>query len=845
MDLIVLTPGADLDALSSSYGVLKINPNAKLLKPLSLSKSAGKVFKDFQNLFKDFIIENPPKEIEKLILVDTHSLSRLENLKDLPKFKKLVIYDHHPLKENIEFEGIIDTSVGSATTLIVEEIKRKNIPLNKEEATLLLMGIYEDTGFFKYNGTSPRDLMMAAYLLEKGAEISTVRYYVEEKFTIEHLEIAYKLLQSIEYIKTEEGYKVALAHFKGEEYTPDIQNLLYQLKEFEANHLAGFFIIFEAGNKTYIFGRSLIEEFNVSKYLEKLGGGGHKGAGSLKLEGISAERVKKRLKDILTGKLRDISVKNFMSFPPLVIPLNTTVAQALETLSGYGFASAPVVENLENKKLVGVIYKKDLLRAERHLGGNTPLETILSEEFKYLTQEATVWQAEEILSKFGQKLIPIVNNEEEKKVIGVITRLDIFHSIIEELPEKETGKEKIKLPENIREFAKKVGELAEKLGIKAYIVGGVVRDILLQKPVWDLDIVVEGEENVDAIQLAKKVAEEYGVKVHIFEEFRTAHLKLGNLKVEFATARREKYEGAGAYPKVERASLKEDILRRDFTINTMAIALNPDNFERLIDYLGGREDLKKGLIRVLHSMSFIEDPIRILRALRFAGRFNFQLSKGTKHLLKQAVKAGVLKNAPKGRIANELRLAMREDNFLEILKLYRKYKILEQIFPKGFQWSMIKEEEIKELHKLLKEKIIETPYPGWLIFINLLLGLKKEETLKFLKELSAPNKVINVYQQLKQYFARIQHRALKASRPSELFLGLREYEPETLLIVSAYSNKKIKERILFFLKELRNFKANIDIKALKEKGYEGKLLGEKILEEKLRQMDEKYSETMP
>ena len=134
--------------------------------------------------------------------------------------------------------------------------------------------------------------------------------------------------------------------------------------------------------------------------------------------------------------------------------------------------------------------------------------------------------------------------------------MDIFHSIIEELPEKETGKEKIKLPENIREFAKKVGELAEKLGIKAYIVGGVVRDILLQKPVWDLDIVVEGEENVDAIQLAKKVAEEYGVKVHIFEEFRTAHLKLGNLKVEFATACREKYEGAGAYPKVERASLK-------------------------------------------------------------------------------------------------------------------------------------------------------------------------------------------------------------------------------------------------------------------------------------------------
>jgi tRNA nucleotidyltransferase (CCA-adding enzyme) len=425
----------------------------------------------------------------------------------------------------------------------------------------------------------------------------------------------------------------------------------------------------------------------------------------------------------------------------------------------------------------------------------------------------------------GQKLIPVVNDD--GKVVGVLTRLDVYKNILSETP-AEGGRRKVKLPENVEEFAKKVGEVAKELGVRAYIVGGVVRDILLGKPVWDLDIVVEGG---NAVELAKRIGTIYGVKVHTFEDFKTAHLKVGNLKVEFATSRRESYERSGAYPKVEPAPLKEDIFRRDFTINTLAISLNPDDFGTLIDYLGGEEDLKRGIVRVIHSLSFVEDPIRILRALRFAGRFGFELSKGTKSLLRRAVELGVLKNAPKGRIANELRLALREERFLEILKLYKKFGILEQIFPPSFQWSMVNEEELKRLKKLL-EDYPRISKPGWVLLVALLLPMKKEEALKVLEELSAPAEVREIYLQAKEEAGKILRALKEAKTPSELSERLKPFRDETLLIVASKGSKRTEQLIRFYLDNLKGAKVKVDVEKFKKMGLKGKELGRAIEEEK-------------
>ena len=834
MKLVVLPVGADLDALSSAYGVLKLHPDAKLLKPLQLSKSASRAFKQFKHLFR--IEEEVPSKVETLFLVDTCSFSRIPKY---PRFEKLVVYDHHEGcdKENVTPKVDISNfpefslkevtlkvdKVGACTTLLVEELKEKQVELTPQEATLLVLGIYEDTGKFLHLGTTPRDMEAAAYLLGKGADLKTVEEIVEDKLSKEELEVVYNLLRSIEYVKTPQGFRVAVATFKGETYRPDFQDLVYQLKEFTEN-VDGFFIVYEAGNKTYVFGRAVNPEYNTAEVMKKLGGGGHGEASSLKLEGISAERVKKRLLDILQGRFENIYLENFISFPPLKVRADETVEEALKKLVDFGFAGAPVVD--EEGKPQGVVFKKDLLRALKHLENKTAkVIDFANTDAKVLHLKSTIWEAEEILSRFGQKLIPVV--DEKGNVVGVLTRLDIFKNILSETP-AEGGHRKIKLPSNIEDFAKTVGKVAKELGMRAYIVGGVVRDILLNKPVWDLDIVVEGGNAVD---LAKKIGEIYGVKVHPFEDFKTAHLAVGKLKVEFATARRESYERSGAYPKVEPASLKEDIFRRDFTINTMAIALNPEDFGTLIDYLHGEEDLKNGVIRVIHSLSFVEDPIRILRALRFAGRFGFELSKGTKSLLKRAVELGVLKNAPRGRVANELRLALREDRFLEILKLYKKYRILEQIFPRGFQWSMVDEEELKKLKELL-DRYPHIKRPGWVLLVALLLPMKEEDALKVLKELSAPSEIFEIYNQAKHEAGKILKVLREEKTPYGLLKALKPYRDETLLIVASKGSKKIERLIEFYLQELKPLKVKVDVEKLKKLGLKGKELGTAIEKER-------------
>ncbi|HIQ26112.1 MAG TPA: CBS domain-containing protein [Aquifex aeolicus] len=825
MKLVILPEGADLDALSSAFGVLKLYPDAYLVRPKQLSKTASAVFKDFKHIFR--LVENPPAEVETLILVDNCSL---EKVGKVPRYRKLLIYDHHEEGCRCENCTLVVDRVGSATTLVVEELIKRRLEVSPLEATLLALGIYEDTGRFAHVGTTPRDLLAAAWLLQRGADLNLINRYLEEKISQKELEVVQNLLKSVEYVTTPEGWRVAVATFRGETYTPDFQDLVHRLKELTEN-TDGYFVIYEAGNKTYLFGRAINPSFDTAQILKKLGGGGHSYASSLKVEGIPAERVKKRLTEVLEGKLPNIFLENFISRPPLVVYEDETLEKALKKLTDFGFAGAPVVDR--EKKPLGVIYKKELLRAIKHLGTTkVRVSEVYNPDVVVLKTKDTIWDAEKVLSRFGQKLIPVVN--ERGKIEGVLTRLDIFRNIIAETPSEEKAT-KVRLSPEVEEFAKKVGEIAQKLGLKGYLVGGVVRDILLGKPVWDLDITVEGGNAVD---LAKEVAQFYGVKLHPFEKFKTAHLKVGRLKVEFATARREKYEKSGAYPEIQPSCLKEDLFRRDFTINAMAVALNPDNFGSLIDYVGGLEDLKKGIIRVLHSLSFVEDPIRILRALRFAGRLGFKLSKGTKTLLRQAVSLGVLKNAPRSRIANELRLAFREDNFLEILKLYKDYRVLEQILPSEFQWSMVNPERLKKLKELLKEFKDEIRYPGWILFVSILLELKKETALSVLKELSAPSRVGESYLQAKEEGGKILKTLLGAKKPSELLKGLQNYHPESLLMVASRGGEKAVDLVRFYLKELKPFKVKVDVEKFKRKGLKDRELGLAIEREREKLIDE-------
>jgi tRNA nucleotidyltransferase (CCA-adding enzyme) len=174
-----------------------------------------------------------------------------------------------------------------------------------------------------------------------------------------------------------------------------------------------------------------------------------------------------------------------------------------------------------------------------------------------------------------------------------------------------------------------------------------VRDLFLRLPNFDVDLVVEG----DGIVLAQQLAERLGGKAKIHERFKTAVITLPDgLKVDVATARTEFYEFPAALPRVERASIKEDLYRRDFTINTLALALNPGNFAELIDYFGGRKDLEKGIIKILYNLSFVEDPTRILRAIRFEQRYKFTIEEDTLKFARDAIARRLLDKLSYARI---------------------------------------------------------------------------------------------------------------------------------------------------------------------------------------------------
>jgi len=224
------------------------------------------------------------------------------------------------------------------------------------------------------------------------------------------------------------------------------------------------------------------------------------------------------------------------------------------------------------------------------------------------------------------------------------------------------------------QLVRDIGALARARGMKAYLVGGPVRDLILGHPSLDLDITVEGR----GIILAQAFAASHKGRAMTYPAFGTATVTLaGRRKVDFATARKETYARPGAFPAVEFSNIKDDLSRRDFTVNAMAVSIDPRSWGRTVDPFGGRKDLKAKKIRVLHERSFIDDPTRILRAARFSARLGFALERKTLDLLKAALRFEALDCIKPQRYMKEYNRILKEDRpqpALECLKAWRALK---------------------------------------------------------------------------------------------------------------------------------------------------------------------------
>ena len=230
---------------------------------------------------------------------------------------------------------------------------------------------------------------------------------------------------------------------------------------------------------------------------------------------------------------------------------------------------------------------------------------------------------------------------------------------------------RVPVPSSAKAWLARLGRSAASRGLAAHAVGGCVRDWMLGRSgVVDIDVVLER----DGIAFAQALAEELGAPVTAHQQFGTATVAVGRgVRLDVATCRKESYARPGAYPSVERGTLRDDLFRRDFTINAMAMALSPDRFGERVDPFGGARDLSARRLRILHPRSFFDDPSRILRAARLAPRFGLRLEPSTHRALRAALAGRLLERLNRGRINKELGRLLEESDPVACLDLLGRW----------------------------------------------------------------------------------------------------------------------------------------------------------------------------
>ena len=383
------------------------------------------------------------------------------------------------------------------------------------------------------------------------------------------------------------------------------------------------------------------------------------------------------------------------------------------------------------------------------------------------------------------------------------------------------------LPGYVYHLLRSIGRTGDRMSCPIFVVGGFVRDLLIGRPNLDVDIVVEG----DGIALAHVFAQTQNGEVKRHERFGTAVVTLhDSFKVDVATARTEVYDHPGALPSVKRGSIRGDLHRRDFTINTMAIELNESRFGELVDFFGGRSDLHSRSIRVLHDLSFVDDPTRIFRAIRFEQRYGFSIESHTEKLLEKAVVEESLKRVTKQRLRNEILLILKEDDPVADIRRMARFDLVKYIHPR-----VCISDELLELFDRIKEVLAWwnlTPYsvhePADRILLNFMALLDQLDTAEVedvSKSLALRKRHAEALKISKTYLPSILHRMSETKKPpSEVYKTLKGLSLEVLLLAMAKANRgrrsvPLKNNISSYLMQLRKVKPLVNGNDLHELGY--------------------------
>jgi tRNA nucleotidyltransferase (CCA-adding enzyme) len=697
VEILVLShANTDFDAFAGMLAAQLLYPGARVC----LHGGVNRNVREFYNLHAEQIPSVEPSAVDKeavrtLVLVEVSEPERLGEFADLAQRSELdiVIFDHHG-KPKIEDAKTFVAGDGSLVTNMLKLLLERGIQITPMQATAFALGIHEDTGSLTYSSTTQRDVEALAACLRAGANQELLGRYLRGPLQPDQRELL-RRLDARRAQREVSGLRLITASAEADAYVEDVSTLVSRIGDVADWDVLLLSVAMES--RVLVIGRSRTTAVAIDVALEPLGGGGHSQAASAIVRESDARAVLERaIVEVERVAQPPIRAADVMSRPVHAVSSGDDISTALVECQRLGLSGIQVSDDGD---LTGVVAREDLDRAVRHGLSHAPVKAVMSTGVPVVGREATISELRDLLAAGDAKRLIVVadgpyRREEHVPVgraEGVITGGDVLRALREpvalERPAPhaeatEAVRARLGEIERLQQILPAVQAVAASFeGV--YLVGGAVRDVLLGEQSLDLDLMVEG----DALAFARELARELGVRCHPHEKFQTAVAKGTDsrgrqLRIDVASARTEFYGSPGALPEVERSTLRHDLARRDFTINAMASSLKADDLGATYDFFGSFRDLRQKTVRVLHNLSFVEDPTRLLRAVRYEARLGFRMDPHTLSLARGSIEARLVGDLASARLRDELLDILAEERLTAALERIAELRLDKAMHPR-------------------------------------------------------------------------------------------------------------------------------------------------------------------
>ncbi|MBD0334158.1 MAG: CBS domain-containing protein [Cyanobacteria bacterium Co-bin13] len=887
MDLVLCHTTADFDTLGAAVGVTRLLPGSRIV----LSGGAHPTVQTFLALHRDEypLIERRAVDLDQvrsLTIVDAQNRDRFAPVADWIDWAEqqaipITLYDHHTQATgDIRADHRVVEPVGAATTLVVEQLQSKNVSLRGAEATVMALGIHVDTGSLSFEQATARDALALAWLMAQGASQRAIAEFVEPGLSPTLQALLTEAMESLT-VETQRGFRLASVLLSLENHVPGLSNLTERLMSLSDSDcfLLGAHYPLKSGSlsagedKLVLIGRvrgraassANGHGINFNEIFQPLGGGGHPTAAAVTLTTPNPQAVMgQAMAQVRSQVPHPPTARELMSSPVRTIRPGTTIQEAQRILLRYGHSGLSVVNAQD--ELVGIISRRDIDLALHHGFSHAPVKGYMTIEPKTIHPDTPLPQIEQLMVTYDIGRLPVLDGE---NLIGIVTRTDVLRQLHqdqqgiyadedEEVPHRPPLPTRLPPPDMLTrrlqqalkpglwDVLQQMAEAAQAQGWHLYLVGGAVRD-LLRIPtsqtveLKDLDLVVDGyyqSAQVGAgVALAEAIKASYpAVELQVYGRFQTAALvwhkdspnDLAGLMVDVATARTEFYPYPAANPEVEASSIRQDLYRRDFTINAMAIRLTRPGTGTLLDFFGGLIDLCEGRVRVLHANSFIEDPTRIYRAVRFAVRLGFALDSQTESYIQHALESGIYTQmqrqvaqvpALQARLRNELEYILEADYWQPALHWLERLGALQCLHPDLVMDAPLWH-QLRRLTRWIEHFDLALQMRPWELRLQVLLAaVPPPDRGTVAEHLQLP---LASQQRLGTLAAQEQAwlQALSTDLPpSQVVQQLREADLATLLLVSARHPRPLGQLVWRYLTQWSKVKPPLNGNHLKALGY--------------------------